>query len=45
MQAAMALQQSMNANFGGTEILRPLEHVYKEMQLIPGHPRQVFCKQ
>ena len=40
MKKARNLQKSMEANFGGTEMFRPFEHVYSQ-KTINGYPRQV----
>jgi hypothetical protein len=39
---AIEYAQSMTANFGGTEILQPLEHLSSGVALVRGHPRQVL---
>lgn len=41
LKMATTLQGKMAADFGGTEILKPLKHVFKK-KLITGHPRRVF---
>ncbi|KAI4896698.1 hypothetical protein NFI96_016084, partial [Prochilodus magdalenae] len=41
MDEAMVRVKAMKANMGGTEILKPLEHIYRE-HCLPDHPRQVF---
>ncbi|KAK3087757.1 hypothetical protein FSP39_010231 [Pinctada imbricata] len=38
---AIQLQQTMNADMGGTEILQPLQEIYLK-STIPEHPRQIF---
>ncbi|KAI4896699.1 hypothetical protein NFI96_016085, partial [Prochilodus magdalenae] len=40
-EEAMEKVKAMKANMGGTEILKPLEHIYRQ-DCLPGHPRQVF---
>ncbi|XP_060770414.1 von Willebrand factor A domain-containing protein 5A-like [Neoarius graeffei] len=41
MEQAVKKVKEMEADMGGTEILQPLEHIYKQ-PCIPNHPRQVF---
>lgn len=41
MDSAMEKVKSMAADFGGTEILEPLKHIYNQAGK-PGHPRQLF---
>uniref|UniRef100_A0A8C5QX18 VWFA domain-containing protein n=1 Tax=Leptobrachium leishanense TaxID=445787 RepID=A0A8C5QX18_9ANUR len=41
MEKAWRKVKEMEANFGGTEILEPLNHIYKTRSR-PGHPRQLF---
>ncbi|XP_053093196.1 von Willebrand factor A domain-containing protein 5A-like isoform X2 [Pangasianodon hypophthalmus] len=41
MEQAVKKVKEMRADMGGTEILRPLEHIYKQ-PCIPNHPRQLF---
>ncbi|XP_060770424.1 von Willebrand factor A domain-containing protein 5A-like isoform X2 [Neoarius graeffei] len=41
MEQAVKKVKEMQADMGGTEILRPLEHIYKQ-PCIPNHPRQLF---
>ena len=41
MEEAVKKAEMMEADMGGTEILRPLKHIYKQ-PCIPGHPRQLF---
>ena len=36
----MELQKTLDANYGGTELLRPLQAIYKQ-ELVTSHPRQV----
>lgn len=40
LRKALELQQSMQADMGGTEILQPLKEIYKK-PVVPGRPRQV----
>uniref|UniRef100_UPI0009B48176 von Willebrand factor A domain-containing protein 5A-like n=1 Tax=Monopterus albus TaxID=43700 RepID=UPI0009B48176 len=40
MEEALKKVEEMQANLGGTEILRPLDHIYSQ-PCVPGHPRQV----
>ena len=40
LKAALALQGSMAADMGGTEIYQPLKHILGK-SVIKGHPRQV----
>ena len=40
LNKAVALQAEMDADYGGTEILRPLEDIYGR-DLIDSYPRQV----
>ncbi|XP_053392399.1 von Willebrand factor A domain-containing protein 5A-like isoform X2 [Mercenaria mercenaria] len=41
LNEAIKLQEKMSADMGGTEILKPLESVFKK-KLLPEHPRRVF---
>ncbi|KAI5615375.1 von Willebrand factor A domain-containing protein 5A isoform X5, partial [Silurus asotus] len=41
MEQAVRKVKEMGADMGGTEILQPLEHIYKQ-PCIPNHPRQLF---
>ncbi|XP_053541503.1 von Willebrand factor A domain-containing protein 5A isoform X2 [Ictalurus punctatus] len=41
MEQAVKKVKEMQADMGGTEILRPLENIYKQ-PCIPNHPRQLF---
>ncbi|KAM9496509.1 von Willebrand factor A domain-containing protein 5A-like isoform 2-T2 [Clarias gariepinus] len=41
MDQAVKRVNEMQANMGGTEILRPLIHIYKQ-PCIPNHPKQLF---
>uniref|UniRef100_A0A8B9L8Q9 Si:ch73-265h17.2 n=1 Tax=Astyanax mexicanus TaxID=7994 RepID=A0A8B9L8Q9_ASTMX len=41
MDEAVNRVKDMHADLGGTEILEPLKHIYKQ-KCIPNHPRQVF---
>ncbi|KAL3888742.1 hypothetical protein ACJMK2_001102 [Sinanodonta woodiana] len=41
LKKAEELQKQMDADMGGTEILQPLEHVFKQ-KLIENYPRQLF---
>ncbi|XP_059187475.1 von Willebrand factor A domain-containing protein 5A-like isoform X2 [Centropristis striata] len=41
MEEALKKVEEMEANLGGTEILRPLEHIYSQ-SCIPNQPRQLF---
>ncbi|XP_053092947.1 von Willebrand factor A domain-containing protein 5A isoform X2 [Pangasianodon hypophthalmus] len=41
MEQAVKKVKEMRADMGGTEILQPLEHIYKQ-PCIPNHPRQLF---
>ncbi|XP_060770444.1 von Willebrand factor A domain-containing protein 5A-like isoform X2 [Neoarius graeffei] len=41
MEQAVKKLKKMQADMGGTEILQPLEHIYKQ-PCIPNHPRQLF---
>lgn len=40
LRKAIQLQQTMTADFGGTEFLKPLEHMYSQ-QIQAGYSRQV----
>ncbi|XP_060552029.1 von Willebrand factor A domain-containing protein 5A-like [Ruditapes philippinarum] len=41
LNEAIKVQKEMDADMGGTEILKPLEQVFNK-KLIPEHPRRVF---
>uniref|UniRef100_A0A3B5Q429 von Willebrand factor A domain-containing protein 5A-like n=1 Tax=Xiphophorus maculatus TaxID=8083 RepID=A0A3B5Q429_XIPMA len=41
MKEALEKVEKMESNLGGTEILRPLNHIYSQA-CIPKHPRQLF---
>ncbi|XP_023207361.1 von Willebrand factor A domain-containing protein 5A-like [Xiphophorus maculatus] len=41
MKKALEKVEKMESNLGGTEILRPLKHIYSQA-CIPKHPRQLF---
>ncbi|XP_047450918.1 von Willebrand factor A domain-containing protein 5A-like [Mugil cephalus] len=41
MEEALKKVEEMEANMGGTEILEPIKHIYKQL-CIPNHPRQLF---
>ncbi|XP_043308032.1 von Willebrand factor A domain-containing protein 5A [Cervus canadensis] len=41
VEEALRRVKLMRANLGGTEILTPLQHIYKQPS-VPGHPLQVF---
>lgn len=41
MEEAVMKVKQMHADMGGTEILQPLQHIYKQ-PCIPSHPRQVI---
>ncbi|KAF3693018.1 von Willebrand factor A domain-containing protein 5A [Channa argus] len=41
MEEALKTVDTMDANLGGTEILRPLKHIYSQ-SCIPNQPRQLF---
>lgn len=41
MEEALKIVEGMEANLGGTEILKPLEHIYSQ-SCIPNQPRQLF---
>ncbi|XP_030248752.1 von Willebrand factor A domain-containing protein 5A-like isoform X4 [Sparus aurata] len=41
MEEALKKVTDMKANLGGTEILKPLQHIHSQ-PCIPNHPRQVF---
>ncbi|XP_069496721.1 von Willebrand factor A domain-containing protein 5A-like [Ambystoma mexicanum] len=41
MDSALEKVKSMASDFGGTEIMEPLQHIYKQAEK-PGHPRQLF---
>ncbi|XP_060758861.1 von Willebrand factor A domain-containing protein 5A-like [Neoarius graeffei] len=41
MKQAVKKLKKMQADMGGSEILRPLKHIYKQ-PCIPSHPRQLF---
>ena len=43
MEEAVKKVEKMEADLGGTEILMPLEHIYRQ-PCIPNHPRQVMHK-
>lgn len=41
MDEALKKVKTINANLGGTEILRPLQHIFRQT-CIPNQPRQVM---
>ncbi|XP_069474434.1 von Willebrand factor A domain-containing protein 5A-like isoform X7 [Ambystoma mexicanum] len=41
MTSALKKIEGIKADFGGTEILQPLKHIYSKAET-PGHPRQLF---
>ncbi|KAL7870416.1 hypothetical protein SRHO_G00079130 [Serrasalmus rhombeus] len=41
MEEAMKKVEAMQADMGGTKILKPLQHIYSQNNL-PDHPKQVF---
>lgn len=41
LDVAMGHAESLNADLGGTELLSPLQHIFRQ-PVIPGLPRQVF---
>ncbi|XP_047450920.1 von Willebrand factor A domain-containing protein 5A-like isoform X1 [Mugil cephalus] len=41
MEEALKKVEEMQANMGGTEILKPLQHIYRQ-SCIPSQPRQLF---
>ncbi|XP_054868031.1 von Willebrand factor A domain-containing protein 5A-like [Amphiprion ocellaris] len=41
MEEALKKAEEMEANLGGTEILKPLQHIYSQ-HCIPNQPRQLF---
>ncbi|KAM9318293.1 von Willebrand factor A domain-containing protein 5A-like isoform 2-T3 [Pholidichthys leucotaenia] len=41
MDEALKKVEHMGADLGGTEILEPLKHIYRQL-CIPNHPRQLF---
>ncbi|KAM9811854.1 von Willebrand factor A domain-containing protein 5A-like [Syngnathus typhle] len=41
LENALKIVKEMQANLGGTEILRPLQHIYSQ-PCIPNQPRQLF---
>ena len=42
MEKATQFAQRMEANFGGTELLAPLQYIFKQSSKSSGLPRQVF---
>ena len=42
MEKATQFAQMMEANFGGTELLAPLQYIFKQQSKSSGLPRQVF---
>ena len=44
MEEALKKVEEMDANLGGTEILKPLKHIYSQ-PCIPNQPRQVIHTQ
>ena len=42
LKEATDLQSQMSSDMGGTEILQPLKHMYENMKIKDGYPRQVL---
>eukprot|EP01134_Creolimax_fragrantissima_P003712 CFRG3712T1 len=42
LRSATKYANEMDANFGGTELIQPLQHIYTNMTAIKGYSRQVF---